>query len=213
MTAQFWNRKLVWGALAEIFVDSYFQAKLFVPNLYQKRNKFFNLIFFPHAKNSQSKVWILPNHALSASEIWQESRSKCDGRLGRIWRIPQVNTEFTINHSECYIKISREDQKKYEFARIVRLHGVYTFLFNKEYWFPGYIDKDGYCERCCRSPLREIDQAAISMPWIYFLFDRNVDCEIPRVGGPIFLTTLHDILSHTVSKILYVIPTEKFKHM
>ena len=158
MTAQFWNRKLVWGALAEIFVDSYFQAKLFVPNLYQKRNKFFNLIFFPHAKNSQSKVWILPNHALSASEIWQESRSKCDGRLGRIWRIPQVNTEFTINHSECYIKISREDQKKYEFARIVRLHGVYTFLFNKEYWFPGYIDKDGYCERCCRSPLREIDR-------------------------------------------------------
>ena len=28
------------------FVDSYFQAKPFVPNLYQKRNKFFNLIVF-----------------------------------------------------------------------------------------------------------------------------------------------------------------------
>ena len=32
------------------FVDSYFQAKPFVPNLYQKRNKFFNLIFFAMKK-------------------------------------------------------------------------------------------------------------------------------------------------------------------
>ena len=46
MMATFLNRKLVQGTLAQIFVDSYFQAKPFVPNLYQKRNKFFNLILY-----------------------------------------------------------------------------------------------------------------------------------------------------------------------
>ena len=56
MTAQFLNRKLIRGALAEIFVDSYFQAKPFVPNLYQKRNKFFDLIFTLYLESLRLKI-------------------------------------------------------------------------------------------------------------------------------------------------------------
>ena len=80
MTAQFLNRKLIRGALAEIFVDSYFQAKPFVPNLYQKRNKFFDLIFAlcqnPHG--SKSSFTESKRNAISISNSNSE---KNDGKI------------------------------------------------------------------------------------------------------------------------------------